>query len=95
MLIVKLNEGVGGIGNALVNLGALPAPGDPAEKAAATEALPRHAIQVVRRQLCLIPGTRCQRRRHCRGTDPRPGPAQPQRSVAGDAPGRGRDALHP
>ena len=39
MLIFKLNEGMGGMGNALVNLGALPTPGDPAEKAPATEAL--------------------------------------------------------
>jgi len=37
--VVKINEGVSGSGNALVDLAALPAPGDPAERAALEERL--------------------------------------------------------
>jgi hypothetical protein len=40
-LIVKLNAGVAGMGNATVDLATLPPPGDPAEEAAAAQAL-RH-----------------------------------------------------
>ncbi len=39
MLIVKLNEGVSGMGNASVDLRPLPPPGDPSEPAAVAEAL--------------------------------------------------------
>lgn len=40
-VVVKLNEGVSGLGNALLDLGGLPAPGDADERAALTERL-RH-----------------------------------------------------
>lgn len=42
-VIVKLNEGVSGMGNAVADLRDLPAPGDPAEKSAIEERL--HALQ--------------------------------------------------
>jgi hypothetical protein len=38
-VVVKLNEGVSGEGNAVVDLAGLPPPGDPAERAAVTERL--------------------------------------------------------
>lgn len=45
-LIVKLNEGVGGMGNATVDLRPLPPPGDPAGLAAVTAALRRMQFEL-------------------------------------------------
>ncbi len=45
-LIVKLNEGVAGMGNATVRLAEMPPPGDPAEQAAAAEALRRMQFEL-------------------------------------------------
>jgi hypothetical protein len=45
-LIVKLNEGVAGMGNATVDLGKMPPPGDAAEEAAAADALRRMQFEL-------------------------------------------------
>ena len=83
--MVKLNEGVSGAGNAVVDLRDLPAPGSPDEADAVAAAWSRPWSSRTRRiDVARLPGEARGTGRHRRGADRRRRAAQPERADAGD-----------
>ncbi len=92
--IVKLNEGVSGRGNALVDLAGLPAPGAPDERAELARASRGDGVRARRRcQLDAYLGRLAADGRHRRGAHHRDGAAEPERPAPRDAARRGRAAV--
>ena len=86
-VIVKLNEGVSGQGNALVDLRGLPEPDDPRERAETVARLRRDAVRTPGHPARGLPRQARRARRDRRGAHRRRGDAQPERAAAGDAAG--------
>ena len=83
-VIVKLNEGVSGEGNALVDLRGLPAAGDAARAREAVAArLVRCSSSARTTPFEVVPGQARRTRRHRRGAHRRRRAAQPERAAAG------------
>ena len=94
--MVKLNEGVSGTGNAVVDLADLPAPGSPAGAGAPWRArVEDMELEDTRIDARRLPRQARGARRHRRGAGRRRRAAQPERADAGDPARRGRGALHP
>ena len=91
-VVVKLDAGVSGEGNAIVELDGLPRPGARTSRAGSAERFdamqPRGDRRLVRR----LPGAAVARRRR-RGADRRHRAAQPERPARADARRRGADRL--
>ena len=93
--IVKLNEGVSGSGNALVDLHGLPAPGSPDEAAAITDRVLGMQLEAEKLDRRRLPGRLREERRHRRGADHRSRADQSERPDAGAAGRHRRAAVHP
>ena len=92
-LVVKLNEGVSGRGNAIVDLAGLPAPGAPDELLRIGERLFAMALEDPTLDRRRVPPTAQRGRRHSRGAHHRRRPAQPERAAEHHArPARSRSS---
>ena len=93
--IVKLNEGVSGAGNAMVDLSGLPAPGSPDEAAAIKDRLLRMQPESEKLDCRRLSGRLREARRHRRGADHRRSADQSECPDAGVARRHRRAAVHP
>ena len=94
-VIVKLNEGVSGAGNAVVRLAGLPAAGSADERAAVMVRLREMELESREDAARRLPGQVRRGRWHRRGADRGGGDPQPERPAAGAAQRFRRAALHP
>ena len=93
--MVKLNEGVAGAGNAVVDLAGLPAPGAADEARALLERIETMELEGTDRHARDLLREVRRAGRHRRGADHRVGGAEPQRPAPGDACRRGRRCSPP
>ncbi len=94
-VIVKLNEGVSGAGNALVDLRGIAGLAETERRAEVARTRSLDAAGVGDDAVRGLPGEVHQGRRHRRGAHRRRGPAEPERAAARPARRLGRAALHP
>ena len=93
--IVKLNEGVSGAGNAMVDLSELPDPGSPDEAAAIRDRLMSMQPESEKLDCRRLSGRLREERRHRRGADHRRSADQSECPDAGVARRHRRTAVHP
>ena len=91
--VVKLNEGVSGEGNAIVDLRGLPAPGRAATSAPPSASASRHGARGLEPSVSSVPRPARRARRHRRGADHRRRGPQPERRSWRSRRRRGRDRV--